>query len=103
MKKNKIVVLLVTIITFMGILSCPEPESSVSVYCTVSFDKNGGDSASITKRQVEKGKTLRAKYPADPTRNGYKFDGWYDESVNPNVKYEFNTKITKNLNLKARW
>jgi len=105
MKKNRIIALLVTVIALMGFLTCQEPVggSSGSESCIVSFDKNDGDSADIAQIQVEKGKTMGSKYPKEPSKNDYQFDGWYDESVKPPIKYESTTKVTKNVVLKAHW
>jgi uncharacterized repeat protein (TIGR02543 family) len=101
MKKNKIIVFLVTVITLMGLFACPDPLETTKIeYCSVSFNKNGGDSADIADLKVEKGKTMGSKYPKDPSRNGYKFDGWYDEK---SVIYRSDSKVTKDLKLYARW
>lgn len=62
---------------------------------TVTFDSNGG--STIANKIVEKNKTV-AK-PADPTKTGYTFKGWYLGET----KYDFNTKVTKNITLKAIW
>ncbi|MBQ7140193.1 MAG: InlB B-repeat-containing protein [Bacilli bacterium] len=62
---------------------------------TVTFDSKGG--SSVATQTVKKDeKSLK---PADPTRDGYKFNGWY---LN-NKKYDFNTKITGNITLIAKW
>lgn len=62
---------------------------------TVAFDSaDGGD---VPSQTVEHGKT--AVKPADPTREGYTFLGWYagDDA------YDWNTPVTGNLVLTARW
>lgn len=62
---------------------------------TVTFDSKGG--SSVATQTVKKDeKSLK---PADPTRDGYKFNGWY---LN-NKKYDFNTKINGNITLIAKW
>ena len=60
---------------------------------TVKFDVDG----KITKKTVEKNKKVTK--PADPTKDGYKFLGWYLGST----KYNFSNKVTKNITLKAKW
>ena len=37
--------------------------------------------------------------PADPEKNGYDFAGWYLNDT----QYAFDTNVTKNINLKAKW
>jgi len=69
-------------------------EDEVTKY-TVKFDSNGG--SSVAKQTVEKNKTV--KQPADPTRDGYIFKGWYLGST----KYNFSKKVTKNITLTAKW
>jgi len=61
----------------------------------VKFDTAGG--STIPSQRVEKNKT--ASKPNDPTREGYEFLGWY----NGNTKFDFKTKITKDITLTAKW
>lgn len=61
----------------------------------VTFDSNGG--SSIATQTVKKGE--KAMKPANPTRNGYTFNGWYLE----NKKFDFNSTIDTNITLKAGW
>ena len=61
---------------------------------TVKFDSNGGtkvDNAKVVEGEV----VLEPK----PTRDGYILDGWYLGEE----KFDFQTKITKDITLKARW
>lgn len=62
---------------------------------TVTFDSNGG--SSVEKQIVEKNE--KAVKPIDPTRDGYEFDGWYLDDE----KYYFDSEVTKNITLEARW
>ena len=67
----------------------------------VSFDKNGhGSGASITPRIVEKGKTVEE--PLAPKDEGFEFGGWYTEKECIH-KFDFNTPITGNITLYAKW
>ena len=62
---------------------------------TIKFDSAGG--TQINDRKVgENGNVIE---PTPPTRDGYNFLGWYlgDE------KFDFNTKITSDLTLTAKW
>lgn len=62
---------------------------------TVKF--NYGYSNKVTSKSVEKGKTV-AK-PSNPKRSGYTFLGWYYNGA----KFDFSTKITKNITITAKW
>ncbi len=61
---------------------------------TVKFDSNGG--SKVTEVKVNEGDLV-----AEPTvtRDGYKLDGWYLGEQ----KYDFQTPVTMNMTLKARW
>lgn len=69
-----------------------EPE--VKKY-TVTFNTDGG--SKIDPITVEEGKT--AVKPADPTKNGYIFKGWYLGKIT----YDFTEKVTKDITLTANW
>lgn len=62
---------------------------------TVKFNSNGG--SKVASKTVESGKKVTA--PKNPTRRNYLFAGWY----NGKTKYNFNTPVTKNLTLTAKW
>ena len=62
---------------------------------TVSFDAAGG--SKVASQKVEDG--AKASRPADPTRSGYSFDGWYKGGS----KYDFSTPVTADVTLTARW
>jgi len=61
----------------------------------VKFDSVGGSKVSTQK--VKSGE--KAKRPKDPTKDGYEFVLW----ENDGVRYDFNKKVTEDLNLKATW
>ena len=61
----------------------------------VTFDSNGG--TAISEIIVKENETITK--PADPTREGYVFVGWY---YNDEL-FDFSTKITKDMVLEARW
>ena len=67
--------------------------------CKVTYEVNGGSSvAAVT---VDSGSKLTA--PANPTRSGYTFDGWYKEKELKN-KWDFNKDtVTENITLYAKW
>lgn len=64
------------------------------VIYTVTFMN---DSKTVKTVEVEDGKTVSA--PAEPTKTGYKFLGWY----NGTTLYSFSTKVTKDITLTAKW
>lgn len=55
------------------------------------------DGKNVSSEKIEKGKTVTK--PEDPTKEGYTFDGWYLGSE----EFDFDTEITKNLELTAKW
>lgn len=67
--------------------------------CTVTFNTNGGSAAPAS--QLRKG--APAARPADPTKNGKVFVGWF----NGDTRYYFSSreseKVTSNLTLTAHW
>ena len=81
------------------------PDQNVMLYAkwtinqyTITFNSNGGsDVASITQDYAT---TLIA--PAEPTRMGYTFLGWFSDQAFANV-YIFSTMPDKNMTLHAKW
>jgi len=69
----------------------------------VSFDTDGGTPSSIAPIQVSQGLAAGGKFPESPVKSGFRFTGWYDESVTPNKKYDSTTPISTALTLKAHW
>ena len=63
---------------------------------TVKFDLNGGD-GNIADQKVKEGSTIDR--PANPTREGYDFQGWL---LNGQA-YDWNTPITGDITLTASW
>ena len=100
--KIKITLLMAMVIFSTALLlSCPSNSSpSDSGYCTVNFNTDGGSPETITGFKVDKGKSMNDKYPANPSKTGYVFDGWYSED---NKIYTKTTAINGNLSLKAKW
>lgn len=62
---------------------------------TVKFDSNGG--SKVSSKEVTSGS--KVSKPSNPTRTGYKFGGW---TLN-NKAYDFNSKVTSNITLLAKW
>ena len=65
---------------------------------TVSFDC--GDPEKKTSKVVEYEGIVTP--PAEPTADGYQFEGWYTQE-NGGVPFDFNQKITKDVTVYAHW
>lgn len=83
--------ILITIIILVGI---------TILYITnkkyeVNFDSNGG--TSVEKQKIKS--KNKVSIPKNPTKDGYIFIEWEYEGE----KFDFDTKIKKNITLKAKW
>jgi len=67
---------------------------------TVTFDGQGGNPvpSQQTKKYGEK-----VTKPTDPTKNGHSFLYWYETINEIEVPYNFNTPVTNNKTLIAKW
>lgn len=71
---------------------------------TITFDTQGGnfaDENETGKRTVDYGGSITS-FPADPTRDGYTFDGWWS-AQNGGYKKDENSQFTSALTLFAHW
>ena len=67
----------------------------INEHYEVTFDSDGGSPVdSQVVRPLDK-----AVKPEDPTKEGYMFVGWM---LNDNI-YNFDSKVTQSINLKAKW
>jgi uncharacterized protein (TIGR02145 family)/uncharacterized repeat protein (TIGR02543 family) len=66
---------------------------------SVSFNTGGGTPATISAVTVDSNSTLGTSFPANPTRVGYTFNGWFDGFT----QYTSSTKITKDATVTAKW
>ena len=65
----------------------------------VTFNSNEG--TKVAEQEIDK--DGKATKPADPTRRGYTFKGWYtDNGVFVN-KFDFTKPVTENVTLYAKW
>ena len=62
---------------------------------TVAFNSNSGSAVAS-----EYGYYSAVSKPADPSRPGFNFDGWYTEL---NAAYDFGTTVTADITLHANW
>ena len=74
----------------------PTPSTPVVKEYTVTFNSNGGSAVSAAK--TVGGKVTK---PADPTRAGYKFMGWYKQGSS--TAWNFGDKVTADITLVATW
>ena len=83
--------------------SMPDSDVTVDVTFTakdytVTYEANGG--RTVPSQTVKYNET--ANKPADPTKSGYTFAGWYTEEKLTN-KYDFAAPVTGNITLYAKW
>ena len=88
--KIAIFVVIIVVIILLLLKGCSKKKEY-----TVKFNANGGTTVS-EQIVAQDGKV---KIPTDPTKDGYDFVGWY---VN-GKKYDFDTKVTSDLEIEARW
>lgn len=66
---------------------------------TVAFNSNGGSACDTKFVATADGKLVK---PADPTRDGYAFGGWFTDEACTQA-YDFGTPVTADLTLYAKW
>lgn len=66
---------------------------------TVSFNSNGGSACDTKFVATADGKLVK---PADPTREGYTFGGWYTDEACTQA-YDLSTPVAADLTLYAKW
>ena len=79
----------------------------------VTFDPRNGGSATTSDPLVYNVDTAASSKPADPTKTGATFLGWYTGTVSgsgatatvtyASTAYSFTTKVTSNITLYAKW
>ena len=72
----------------------PSPDT----YHTVTFDSNGGTPVP-SQNVIVSGHAVK---PADPTKTGYVFNGWYTDPALTTL-YDFSTSVTEDITLYANW
>ena len=103
--KQSLYVFLLALLT-VGLFACkteePTPEE---VKYNVIFDVNAGDDVVTNEPSVIRVlEGQKAVEPSpDPGRNGYDFKGWYSNKQGTGSAYDFNTPVTGNLTLYAKW
>ena len=75
----------------------PSDGGGLTAY-TVKFDTNGGNA--VANQSITNGG--KAVKPANPSKDGYTFAGWYSNSA-LTTEYNFNTMVTRNITIYAKW
>lgn len=107
MKKNVVLLLALPLVMLAGCggetpsSSSPiETGTDETIYHTITFHSNGGSEVAPIK---VKHNTF-AKEPTKPTKENYKFRGWYVDNDSFQVKYLFrSTFVTSDWDLYAKW
>lgn len=84
-------IVVIAIIVILLLKSC----GGETVKYSVEFDTNGG--TAVSTLEIEEDGLITK--PADPTKEGYVFVGWY---YNDEL-YDFSKPVTGNITLEARW
>ena len=95
-KKINLVLFYVFLLGLVFLTGCATTPDSAY---TVTFDSQGG--STVNSQIMEYGQMVSE--PAEPTRESYVFEGWYQESACINL-WDFATDtVTSNLTLYAKW
>lgn len=81
--------------TFYGTITGSGTVSGATYHRIVTFDSNGG--SEVPSQDILKDST--ATEPTVPTKEDYTFEGWY----NGDTLYDFDTPVTENIILTAKW
>ena len=73
-------------------------ESINNTKYTVHFDSKGG--SNVADKEISSGNSVAE--PTAPTKEGFTFGGWYEDET-LSIKFDFNTRITGNVTLYAKW
>ena len=89
------------------------PDTDISLYPVIvkghwlRFDKNDNDEdpteATYTSPVFVTGNVNSSVEPADPTRSGYTFAGWYENEQTTGNPYSFSGTLTSSKTLYAKW
>ena len=65
---------------------------------TVTFNSNGGSNVASQNISTE----VKATKPANPTKDGFKFIGWFSDAA-LTKEYDFNATVSSSFTLYAKW
>lgn len=100
MKLKKILIAILSLTAFFTLVSCDNSGAGDNppAEITITFNSNGG--STITSQSVPENEKITK--PANPTKDGYTFAGWYSDSSLTTV-WNFNDPVTKDVTLYAKW
>jgi uncharacterized repeat protein (TIGR02543 family) len=70
---------------------------------TVTFNSDGGTAAVPTTKTVATPATTINALPAQPSRTGYSFEGWYTEQNGEGTAFTAQTTVTSSITVYAKW
>ena len=93
----------ICIIFFVACTATPSntPSGEIKDTFTVTFYQNYDGSPAETTVSVKSGEAVEP--PANPTRQGYNFEGWFTNRRGTGRAYDFSSAVTDNLELFAIW
>jgi uncharacterized repeat protein (TIGR02543 family) len=105
MKKNTLITMPGLLAAFILFTACSdltkeEEGPAGSDGYTVTFNSMGGN-YTPSAQNVKENETVHK--PADPTREGEIFTGWYRNFASGTLPYEFGTPVARSFNLYAGW
>ena len=95
MNIKKLLCLGLLLFTVVALFACGPDEPPVDTYYTVTYDSDGG--TDVTAQSIKENE--KAIPPIPPAKEGYDFAGWYLGEV----AFSFDTAITQDIALKAKW
>lgn len=75
---------------------------TIAGYPWIDFVSNGGTEVATIQMGSGGQSAVAAERPADPTRNGYEFTGWYTDAALTTL-YDWSSRVTEPVTLYAGW
>ena len=94
-KHFTVVTFLIIVVIVAAFTACDNGDTTNTH--TISFDADNG--SAVTTQKVNEGNKVTK--PTNPTKGAWCFDYWFD--VTTNTEWDFNTTVTTDITLKAKW
>jgi hypothetical protein len=94
--KHFTVVAILAIVGIVAVFTACDNGDTTNTY-TISFDADNG--SFVTTQKVNEGDKITK--PTNPTKGAWSFNYWFD--VTTNTEWDFNTTVTTDITLKAKW